>query len=329
MKPLSLQVLTISTVLLVHECSTAAERITSTNEPRTIVDASLSSQFGESALLDKETGQVYWNSGPIKALPSFFSEWKHAKATVLSVFLLTGIGSLIANRIKFVAVDSNNYFGVAMHFVADILNWIVPSFMTSPNFVVLVVLLYFLEAYTSSTRRYLDNMSTPQEVQDLLERLRSNPPTVKWTVRCYHYENRLLGARGDLKRIESSTSSKKVITHTATSEFNFGSWKDNTVTSVFARSQSFHDGKSMAPFTKLSLSKILVLSDVKAREDYFSQQANFVSLEGRRDDHAEFSTSINGKTLIVHCLKYGNFHIVIISFIFVHVIKNSHTCFSS
>ena len=51
----------------------------------------------------------------------------------------------------------------------------------------------------------------------------------------------------------------------------------------------------MAPFTKLSLSKILVLSDIKAREDYFSQQANFVSLEGRRDDHAEFSTSINGK----------------------------------
>ena len=43
---------------------------------------------------------------------------------MLSVFLLTGVGSLIANRKKFVAVDSNNYFGVAMHFVADVLNWI-------------------------------------------------------------------------------------------------------------------------------------------------------------------------------------------------------------
>ena len=61
----------------------------------------------------------------------------------------------------------------------------------------------------------------------------------------------------------------------------------------------------MAPFTKLSLSKILVLSDAKAREDYFSQQANFASLEGRRDDHAEFSTS-----LIVNCLKFEKLNLI-------------------
>ena len=38
---------------------------------------------------------------------------------------------------------------------------------------------------------------------------------------------------------------------------------------------------------------MLVLADAKVREDYFSQQANFVSQEGRKDDHAEYATNIH------------------------------------
>eukprot|EP00957_Ditylum_brightwellii_P201490 15325898-Ditylum_brightwellii.AAC.1 len=38
---------------------------------------------------------------------------------------------------------------------------------------------------------------------------------------------------------------------------------------------------------------MLVLKDVKSQEDYFLQQAHFVSKEGRHDEYAEFSTNIN------------------------------------
>lgn len=37
---------------------------------------------------------------------------------------------------------------------------------------------------------------------------------------------------------------------------------------------------------------MLVLADEKIREEYFSQQAKFISLEGRKDEHAEYSTTI-------------------------------------
>lgn len=70
------------------------------------------------------------------------------------------------------------------------------------------------------------------------------------------------------------------------------SWKDNTVMGVWERAKA---STIISPFTKISFTKMLVLSDTKAREDYFSQQANFVSTEGHWDDHAEFSTTINGR----------------------------------
>jgi hypothetical protein len=37
---------------------------------------------------------------------------------------------------------------------------------------------------------------------------------------------------------------------------------------------------------------MLVLADEKIREEYFSQQAKFISLEGRKDEQAEYSTTI-------------------------------------
>ena len=41
-----------------------------------------------------------------------------------------------------------------------------------------------------------------------------------------------------------------------------------------------------APFGKVTLSKLLVLKDKDTREDYFAQQAAFVTLEGRKDVRA-------------------------------------------
>ena len=55
----------------------------------------------------------------------------------------------------------------------------------------------------------------------------------------------------------------------------------------------------VAPFTKIALTKLLVLSDRNSREDYFRQQSEFVTQHGRGDSFAEFSTDIQGKNFVV------------------------------
>eukprot|EP00804_Cyclotella_cryptica_P030384 CCRYP_011913-RA/>CCRYP_011913-RA protein AED:0.28 eAED:0.28 QI:1163/1/1/1/0.5/0.6/5/1307/309 len=85
---------------------------------------------------------------------------------------------------------------------------------------------------------------------------------------------------------------KKVITHQAVGTYNYGSCQDYTVASLWKHAPSFSSENQGAPFSKLTLSKLLVLKDRKAREDYFAQQAAFVMLEGRKDVNAEFATTI-------------------------------------
>ena len=69
-------------------------------------------------------------------------------------------------------------------------------------------------------------------------------------------------------------------------------WEDHTLASLWKRSQSFSSTSQETPFSKLSLSKLLLLKDRSTREDYFAQQAAFIILEGRKDTHAEFATTI-------------------------------------
>jgi hypothetical protein len=47
-----------------------------------------------------------------------------------------------------------------------------------------------------------------------------------------------------------------------------------------------------APFAKIALTVLLVLSDKKSREDYFRQQSDFVGQHGRGDEFTEFATQI-------------------------------------
>lgn len=70
------------------------------------------------------------------------------------------------------------------------------------------------------------------------------------------------------------------------------SWNDNTVVGLWKRAAAF--SPAVAPFTKISYSKILSLGTADARDDYFKQQAEFISREGQKDEHAEFATNING-----------------------------------
>lgn len=50
-------------------------------------------------------------------------------------------------------------------------------------------------------------------------------------------------------------------------------------------------------FTKISMYKLLLLANAKARSDYFLQQSNFVSREGQKDVFAELSTKVESELI--------------------------------
>ena len=81
---------------------------------------------------------------------------------------------------------------------------------------------------------------------------------------------------------------RKVITNEASATYTYASSTDKTIMGLWNRAPS----EEGVPFQKISLSKVLVLSDTRSREDYFRQQSEFVTRYGREDEFAEFSTSI-------------------------------------
>lgn len=87
--------------------------------------------------------------------------------------------------------------------------------------VVIAILLYWIEAMTCSTRRYLGNALSPKKVQHYLETLKSVPPSVLWTIECYHYRtvyHRYGSARNHQKRQETT---ERIVTHRASQQYSF------------------------------------------------------------------------------------------------------------
>lgn len=152
--------------------------------------------MAESALVDKETGRVYWEGGDSSTLTaSLYPKlpgFAHVKATILTSLLLLAVVSFFAQSIRRrwdaqkPASDMSIYKSVAVF----VLQWTLlrtPKFDT--NLVIILFALYLLEAYSCSTRRYLSNaISSPKEVEEYIEKLRHEAPVVTWKVRCFHYE---------------------------------------------------------------------------------------------------------------------------------------------
>jgi hypothetical protein len=306
--------------------SAASQTQTATNDaPRSSSPILLPSTpiIGESALVDKETGRIYWEGGSTttlsNSLPPLLEEFgiRHLRATALScLLLLAAVSNLVDwTRQQLQTVSADSFFVKSLLFA---LNWTILRIpKLGSRFVTTVALLYLLESNHCSTRRYLANaMNNQQELEDYIERLREESPVVTWKVRCYHYEvrrwlywivlgplwKRLLSRRQQMNsgvemlqrsRPSPSLLTKKVVTHQATGNYTFNSCQDRTVVGVWKRSEATRD--STAPFTKIVLSKLLVLSNAKAREDYFKQQSNFVTTQGQADEFAEFSTNIHGE----------------------------------
>ena len=76
------------------------------------------------------------------------------------------------------------------------------------------------------------------------------------------------------------------------------SWEDETIGGLFKQSEASTSIHS--DFTKISMYKLILLANSKAKSDYFVQRSTFVSMEGRTDVFAELSTNVEGKIMIFY-----------------------------
>lgn len=267
--------------------------------------------LAESALMDKETGRIFWE-GSKSSITASISPFLDdlgitlTKATLLNAALIFCLISILAKIIREPIADNGISSRVAA--LASVLGWTlsrVPEL--HPTLIGAIILLYLIEAYFCNTRQYLTNsMASGEDFEDYIEQLRESQPVVTWKVRCFHYERRLWAKLflpnllvQNFRRFQNEEKeeddystflspaiwNKKVITHKAKATYQFKSCVDSTIAGVWKRSLS------SPQFTKIILSQLLILANEKAREDYIRQQANFVSIEGSADQLAEFSTS--------------------------------------
>jgi len=269
--------------------------------------------LAESALMDKETGRIFWEGSKTSISASISPLFDDiginlTKATFLSAILIFCLISLLS-KIMREPISDSGMSPIAL-MIVNVLWWTlsrVPD--VHPLFITIAIFLYFIEAYFCNTRRYLTNsMASGKDFEEYIEELRESQPMVTWKVRCFHYERRLWAKiflpnisaqifrrlqeqenqEDDASTVLSpSILNKKVITRHAQATYQYKSCLDSTIAGIWKRSQS------SAQFTKIILSQLLILGNEKAREDYFRQQANFVSIEGSADQFAEFSTSFH------------------------------------
>ena len=308
--------------------------------------------FGESALIDRETGRVYWECGGITntlyesfapKLDQFGAE--HAQATLLTLVITLAFLSVLSGWLQ---KGINSYYNNGPSLTSQTLTvliilaeWTILKLPKIENkwLVLISLILYFLESYNCSTRCYLANaVSSSTELDTYIDGLRREQPIVSWKVKTFHYELRRLFAvtrmirslvcnlkksgntpkdeEGESPLSSSSTSissqtplqfalpkkaisrhtapmsifTRKVITNEVSETYQYASCTDSTIAGIWTRAQDSDDGA--VPFTKIALSKLLVLADRRSREDYFQQQSNFVTRYGREDEFAEFTTNI-------------------------------------
>jgi hypothetical protein len=284
---------------------------------------------GESALIDRETGRVFWEGGASSTLSeSVFAAnldkfgAEHAQSILLTTFITVAFLGILAGWLRQIIQVPPNGCDEASSRLAKFAYFLLYDTLGRiPRFknkwlVTATITLYFLESYNCDTRRFLANaLSSPTGVEQYIEQLRSQQPMVTWMVRSFHYRRRKIFAFGDVlqsisRKLKSGGEggfpsappskkcspsfpfTKKVVTNEATAAYQFHSVVDNTIAGLWRRSDAA--SLNSAPFTRIALNKLLVLKDRKTCEDYFRQQSEFVTEHGRGDAFTEFSTDIQG-----------------------------------
>ena len=283
--------------------------------------------FAESALVDKETGRIFWEGGSTSTLSgSLESRFQslgllHARATLVSVLLWVvvygWISSWLRQQVQTSQFIQNLQTNVMAAIPIALCKWTLLAVPRVPVWVsVVVIVIYITEAYLSDTHQFLAHRSDSHDVEAFIEQLREQVPQIVWKVRAFHYEplallqmwrkwtkplRRQSGdddniAAYDAEEIDSMALAypfrRKCVSHQAAASFVCpeGGWHDKTTAGIWTRA-SGETRRGPAPLAKIHLTKVLVLGNGKARQEYFEQQARFVAENGR-DQAAEFATSI-------------------------------------
>ena len=168
--------------------------------------------LGESAIVDKESGRVYWQGGKQSLFDatvghSYLSDQdgvvRHVRASLFSFILWISFIRWLADWALHQQVLIAKWKTIlhpserAIEIVKTIARKVLLCLAYLPNFgqffISFVVIMYLLESYFCSTRKYLANaISSPENIESYMELLREQPPVIKWRIRCYHYERRKL-----------------------------------------------------------------------------------------------------------------------------------------
>jgi TMEM151 family len=270
-----------------------------------------SAVMGESAVVDKETGRIFWEGGSSNTLAESITPKlrsvigiSHTKATLLTALLILAAAGAISQILR----DALRVFSVPdvprpllqrTTLSLTRMALLLPKF---PRwFVLSLFILYLLEAYMCSTHKYLTY--AVEDAESFVDQLRERFPIVEWNVRSFHYENYLMATL--TKLIQRSPLSENVapsfpslwrwkcVTRTSRGLYTYASCKDRTVAGVWKRAPiRQHQSTQKISLTKVVVTKTLLLRDAKARQDYFRQQRLFLSKE-HSDEYAEFSTNVH------------------------------------
>ncbi|CAJ1958526.1 unnamed protein product [Cylindrotheca closterium] len=289
------------------------------------VEASI---MGESALIDRETGRVYWEggSGSTTLFESFGPKMDqygldHAQTALFTGLITLAFLGVLAGWMRQLldqwALNTNTQ-SAPMNLMFRIVTWTILRLPRIENrwLVIASIALYLIESYCCGTRYYLANaLSSQEELEEYINQLRIENPVVTWNVSSFHFEKRKIFALSDfLRSLKRKLSwqadavdmvlahknrksmfpfTKKVVTHRATATYQYNGCLDSTMAGIWRRARIMSTNN--APFAKIALTVLLVLADKKSREDYFRQQSDFVSEHGRGDEFTEFATQIQVK----------------------------------
>ncbi|CAB9506197.1 reductase [Seminavis robusta] len=177
----------------------------------------------------------------------------------------------------------------------------------------IVTFLYLLECALSSTRRYLSNSLSPQDLQQYLKDLKEASPTIVWLMECYHYRHvRRYRSSSRGRRRSSSTHHEKVVTHRARKEFAIDRWRDATETKSLDRAVTIGEDTdpfscatnggssttcstplmSGGTFVKTTLTKLFWLTNPSIGHRYLMEKELFYHQESRHDVHHEFTMKL-------------------------------------
>lgn len=174
--------------------------------------------FAESALVDKETGRIFWEGGSkstlSESLESKFANLFFAKGALVSLLLWGAFFGLFAARLRqklqtlewFQNLQTKAPILVAL-LQFTFLGSVVPSV---PFWLLTVIVLVYLgEAFLCSTHQFLAHRSDCHNVETFIEELRQETPQVQWKLRVFHYEPLLQFLWQDLRQRFLSLTSKE------------------------------------------------------------------------------------------------------------------------